>query len=108
MRSIATTCLKAVVFFLWLCLGAAIVRGGDARPAGPARPRPGRVVSSALSYAVWALLGLAVLGLWARSRVAGSRLARPAVVLERLATGPFLRVVLVLAWMWAGWHLFAR
>jgi hypothetical protein len=30
------------------------------------------------------------------------------MVLERLATGPILRVVLVLGWMWVGWHLFAR
>jgi hypothetical protein len=30
------------------------------------------------------------------------------VVLERLATGAILRVVLVLGWMWVGWHLFAR
>lgn len=65
-------------------------------------------MSSALSYAVWAVLGLATLALWARSHVAGSQPARPAVVLERLARGPILRVVLVLSWMWAGWHLFAR
>ncbi len=65
-------------------------------------------MSAALSYAVWAVLGLVALGLWARSHAAGSTLARPGVVLERLATGPFLRVLLVLSWMWAGWHLFAR
>ncbi len=60
-----------------------------------------------LDYAVWAVLGLAVLGVWARSRTASSP-ARPAVVLERLATGPILRVALLLAWGWGGWHLFAR
>ncbi len=65
-------------------------------------------MTSALSYAVWALLGLATLALWARSRAAGSLPARPGVVLERLASGPFLRVLLLLAWGWAGWHLFAR
>jgi hypothetical protein len=65
-------------------------------------------VTSALSYAVWAVLGLAALGLWARSHAAGSSLARPAMVLERLASGPFARIALVLAWMWLGWHLFAR
>lgn len=64
--------------------------------------------TSALSYAVWALLGLATIALMVRSRTAGSSLARPAEVLARLATGPFLRVALVLGWMWAGWHLFAR
>jgi Family of unknown function (DUF6186) len=65
-------------------------------------------VSSGLAYAAWAVLGLAALALWARARAPGSGPARPSVVLERLATGPFLRVVLVLAWMWLGWHLFAR
>ena len=79
-------------------------------------------MTSALSYAVWALLGLATLVLWALShRSASGRLRDsgtgrapergpgcPALVLERLATGPILRVVLVLGWAWAGWHLFAR
>ncbi len=65
-------------------------------------------MTSAISYAVWAVLGLAVLGLWVRARAPERSPARPALVLERLATGPVLRVVLVLGWMWAGWHLFAR
>jgi Family of unknown function (DUF6186) len=65
-------------------------------------------MTSAFSYAVWVLLGLATLLLWARSRAAERSPARPALVLERLATGPILRVLLVVGWMWAGWHLFAR
>jgi hypothetical protein len=54
------------------------------------------------------VVGLAVLWVWARSRTPGPGPARPSVVLERLASGPVLRVALVLAWMWVGWHLFAR
>jgi hypothetical protein len=67
-------------------------------------------VTSALSYVVWALLGLATLVLWACSRFRAPERwpARPALVLERLATGPILRVLLVLGWAWVGWHLFAR
>lgn len=65
-------------------------------------------MSSAPAYAVWALIGLATLGLWARSHAPGRSPARPALVLERLATGPILRVLLVLGWMWIGWHAFAR
>lgn len=65
-------------------------------------------MTSGPAYAVWGLLGLALAALWLRSTHRGSSVARPAVVLERLATGPFLRVALVLAWAWAGWHLFAR
>jgi Family of unknown function (DUF6186) len=65
-------------------------------------------VSSTVGDAVWVVLGLATLALWAVSHAPGSSPARPAVVLERLARGPILRVVLVASWMWAGWHLFAR
>jgi hypothetical protein len=65
-------------------------------------------VSAALSYAVWLVLGLVALGLWVRSRSSPGAVARPAVVLQRLATGPLWRIALVLTWMWAGWHLFAR
>jgi hypothetical protein len=65
-------------------------------------------VSAALSYAVWAVLGALALVLWARSRSSAGTPARPAVVVERLATSPLLRIGLVLVWMWAGWHLFAR
>ena len=57
---------------------------------------------------MWALLGLALVGVWVRASVGGSSPARPGVVLERLATGPVLRIALVLAWGWMGWHLFAR
>jgi uncharacterized protein DUF6186 len=37
-----------------------------------------------------------------------TRVARPSDVLGRLVAVPALRVAVVLAWMWAGWHLFAR
>lgn len=65
-------------------------------------------MSSNLGYAVWAVLGAATLGFWAWSRSGRAPLARPGVVLERMATGPVLRLALVLGWMWVGWHLFAR
>jgi hypothetical protein len=65
-------------------------------------------MTAAVSYAVWALLGAVLLALWARSHSTGSTLARPAAVVERLATGPVLRVALVAWWMFTGWHFFAR
>jgi len=66
-------------------------------------------VTSALGYATWTLLLIGALVLWYLSHIArGQAVARPSVVLTRLATGRWLRVLLVLAWMWAGWHLFAR
>jgi hypothetical protein len=67
-------------------------------------------VSSAWGYAVWAVLAAAGLALWAASHAPRWRhvVARPSVVLTRLATDPWLRVVLVAGWAWLGWHLFAR
>ena len=60
-------------------------------------------------YVVWGLLGGAALGLWCLARATQGRgVARPTEVLARLATGPYLRVLLVLGLMWLGWHLFAR
>jgi hypothetical protein len=62
----------------------------------------------AASLVVWGLLGAGAAGLWWVSRRRPDAVARPARVLERLATGPILRVALVAAFMWTGWHLFAR
>jgi Family of unknown function (DUF6186) len=69
-------------------------------------------VTSALGYTGWAVLLVAGLVLWGLSHslrwARGRAVARPSVVLTRLATGPWLRIFLVAGWMWAGWHLFAR
>ena len=99
--------LKAIVFFLWLYLGAAIVRRGETAVDAAGRA-PGRRELRALLRGLGRPRAGHSRRRGARSRVPGSPRPAPAVVLERLATGPFLRVVLVLAWMWAGWHLFAR
>ncbi len=69
-------------------------------------------MSSSAGYATWGLLAAyaCALAVLARSR-AGARassVASPGEVLARLATGPVLRIALVLAWMWVGWHLFVR
>ena len=64
------------------------------------------ITVGALSYAVWAALGLALVALvWVSHRGA----CAPAVeALSRSPRTPVLRVVLVLGIMWVGWHLFAR
>ena len=60
-------------------------------------------------YVVWGVLGAAALALWWLSRTThGRTVARPTEVVARLATGPYVRVLLVLGVMWLGWHLFAR
>jgi hypothetical protein len=68
-------------------------------------------VTSSWGYAVWAVLAVITLTLWVVSHhVSGGRrvVARPAVVLARVATDPWLRVPLLAGWAWLGWHLFAR
>jgi len=62
------------------------------------------------TFAVWAALGLAtvVLVVLAASGRAGV-LRRPFVpVHATLVAHPWLRVLTVFAWAWAGWHFFAR
>jgi hypothetical protein len=66
------------------------------------------VTTATVSYVVWGLLGAACVGLWWISQSRSDAVARPTDVVARLATGPLLRVALVLAVMWTGWHLFAR
>ncbi len=65
-------------------------------------------MNSAGFYAVWAALGAALIGFWGASRRGGAALARPSDVVRRMATGPVLRIVLLLVVMFAGWHFFAR
>ena len=63
---------------------------------------------STVSYIVWVALGVAVLALWGLSYLRPTAVATPRDVVGRLATLPIVRVVLVLGFMWLGWHLFAR
>jgi hypothetical protein len=67
-------------------------------------------VSSTPSYAVWAAIGALALALWVASLTPAGRrvIVRPSVVLRRVATSPWLRVILLGGWAWLGWHLFAR
>jgi hypothetical protein len=64
--------------------------------------------ASNLSYAVWALGGLALLVLWGLTRSRRTVAARPAQVVARMTTQPVLRVLLVVGFMFLGWHVFAR
>jgi hypothetical protein len=66
------------------------------------------VSTAAASYLVWGLFGVAAAALWWVSHARPDAVARPARVVERLATGPVLRVVFVAGFLWTGWHLFAR
>lgn len=67
-------------------------------------------MSSTWAYAVWIVLGAGVVALWVTSHTGPGRrlVARPSVVLARLARDPWLRVPMLVGWAWLGWHLFAR
>ena len=63
-------------------------------------------------YALWAL-ALAVAGvLWLASatgrKVCGVRVGRPSVLVRDALGRWWLRVLVVLCWVWLGVHLFAR
>jgi hypothetical protein len=68
------------------------------------------VSAPTVSYLVWGLLGGAGALLWwmSRARPGPRSVATPYELLARLASGPVVRIALVLALMWTGWHLFAR
>ena len=82
--------------------GAAVGASGAGAEAGAT------VSVSTVSYIVWGALGVAVLVLWGLSYLRPTAVATPRDVVGRLATLPIVRVVLVLGFMWLGWHLFAR
>ncbi len=63
---------------------------------------------STASYVVWGVIGGLALLLWWASHVRPSAVAHPSDVVGKIATHPVGRVVLVVGFMWLGWHLFAR
>ncbi len=54
----------------------------------------------------WALLAAALVGLSAGA--ATGRIERPGPLVDAAVSRPAIRLVVVLSWMWVGWHLFAR
>jgi hypothetical protein len=57
---------------------------------------------------VWGLLGTVVLAGVAASVLSRGRFPGPAVLVARITGIRGGRVVLVVGWMWLGWHAFAR
>ena len=62
------------------------------------------------TYIVWGLLGLTALVLIALAVTGrGGLLRRPFVPVRAFLAGhPTVRVVVLAAWAWVGWHFFAR
>lgn len=63
-------------------------------------------------YTIWSVIAVDALVLWwltATGRtVAGRRVAHPGALVAALLRHPVLRLVVVVGWMWIGWHFFAR
>lgn len=76
-----------------------LVHTGDLARAGGL----GHVVDLAL----WSILAVVLVGLEATAR-ATRHLPTAGAALGALTRFPVLRIVLLLGWMWLGWHLFAR
>lgn len=60
------------------------------------------------TLSVWAFLGLVVAGGVAWSVLSGGRVPGPGALVRWITSRSAGRVVLVVGWMWLGWHLFAR
>ncbi|HEY3842925.1 MAG TPA: DUF6186 family protein [Acidimicrobiales bacterium] len=65
-------------------------------------------MTSALTYGVWAALAAAGIFMWWLSYVRPSMLAHPGDVVGRVVSHPVARVVVVLGFLFLGWHTFAR
>jgi len=57
---------------------------------------------------VWGALGAALVGCAVLARRAKGRVPDVGALVRLLTAGPVRRAAVVLAWMWLGWHLFAR
>lgn len=66
----------------------------------------------ATAYLVWALLALSLAGLsvlaFSGARLAGRLVARPGALLRTVLANRYVRALVLVGWMWLGWHLFAR
>ena len=60
------------------------------------------------TLAVWAVLGLVVAAGIGWSVLSGGRVPGPGTLVAWITARPVGRIVLVVGWMWLGWHLFAR
>jgi Family of unknown function (DUF6186) len=66
------------------------------------------VSSRDLTFAVWAALGLCVLCLGLLSAFRPRLVPTPRAAVGTIVSNRPGRIVLILGWMWLGWHLFAR
>jgi hypothetical protein len=66
------------------------------------------VSASDISYGIWAFLLAVWLVLWGISYLRPSWAAHPSAVAARVTTHPVVRAVVVIGFLFLGWHTFAR
>jgi hypothetical protein len=66
------------------------------------------VIDRHVTLVVWAVLGLALVAVQLSVAMSKGRLPGIGAVVGRARCNPVGRVILVVAWMWLGWHAFAR
>jgi hypothetical protein len=66
------------------------------------------VTVEVLSDALWAALAALTLGLAASTHLRASRVERLSALVHRVEAKRVGYVVVMLGWMWLGWHFFAR
>jgi hypothetical protein len=64
--------------------------------------------SRALSLMIWILLGLALVACQTAALLSRGRLPTIGALVKRLTTPRVVQILVVLLWMWLGWHAFAR
>ncbi|HTT86826.1 MAG TPA: DUF6186 family protein [Acidimicrobiales bacterium] len=66
------------------------------------------MIDRTTALAVWAALGAVVVALEALALRCGGRVPGIGALARRITVRPVGRALLVLGWMWLGWHAFAR
>jgi hypothetical protein len=66
------------------------------------------VIDRHVTLVVWAALGLALVVVQLTASMSRGTLPGVGALVGRVRRNPVGRVLLVLAWMWLGWHAFAR
>jgi hypothetical protein len=66
------------------------------------------VTTRQLSLLVWSALGVALVACEVAAVLTRGAIPRFGTVVRRVVANPVGRVLLLLVWMWQGWHQFVR
>jgi hypothetical protein len=61
-----------------------------------------------VSLLVWSVVGVGLVACEVAAVLTRGAVPRLATVVRRVVANPLARIVLLLGWMWQGWHQFVR